>query len=116
GPAVLLARRRRPAGLVACPLGRRSGGQLPAGRVDDHPAVREERLRGQGADAGQEGARGGAGEPTRPGDEEGRAPVPLPLDELLRWWRLRGGGGEPDVLPQAGQPAHVVGGGPSRRA
>ena len=61
-----------------------------AGRLDDHPAVREERAVRPGQPLGlPEAARGGARLPPRAQVVEGEDPHPVPEHRLLRQRRLR---------------------------
>ena len=74
--------------------------QRRAGRLDDHPAVRQERARGAGrADAVPEAARGRARLPPDAPVVEGADPQHLPEHDLLRQRRLRDRGGRAHVLP-----------------
>ncbi len=69
------------------------------GRLDDHPAAREELLPGPEEDDRPEAARGGAGRRARSAVHEGPDPRDVPEQDLLRAGRLprdlrhRGGGG-----------------------
>ena len=90
GPPLLLARRRRLPGHRPRALpGRRRARRRP-GRVDDHPAVRQERAGRPGRPLGlPEAARGGAGLPPRTALVEAEDPDPVPEHDLLRQRRLR---------------------------
>ena len=117
GPVLLreprhLADRHRP-GLLEQPARRRH-----PGRVDDHPAVREERLPDAGADVHAQGQgvlhRGEA----RPPRRQGQDPRGLPEHHLLRPRRLRHRDGRADLLRQ-GRPSELTverGRGPRRRS
>ena len=73
---------------AVCP-GRRSPAR-PAGRLDDHPAVRQERARGAGQPNGlPEAPRGGARLPPRAPVVQGQDPHRVPELDLLRRGRLR---------------------------
>ena len=86
--------RHRPAAAAGHPLRRRC-----PGRLDDHPAVRQERARGAGQpDGPAEAARGGARLPDRAPVVEGQDPHQLPEQHLLRQRRLRDRGRRPHLL------------------
>ena len=99
GPALLRPPRRRfpghrPRRLSGHPL--RLG---PAGRLDDHPAVRQERTRGAGQpDRLPEAPRGGARLPPRAPVVEGQDPHRVPERDLLRRGRDRDRGGRAHLL------------------
>ena len=90
GPPLLHQRglrpaRHRPGALPGRPQPRRG-----AGRLDDHPAVRQERHRGpERPHAVHEAARGGAGLPPHAQVDQGADPAQLPQHDLLRLRRLR---------------------------
>ena len=113
GPALLLPRRRRRPGHDAGPARRPPRPRRVAGRLDDHPAAGEEHAHRRRALDQPQDPRGGAGQPARPPDGQGRHPLRVPVGHLPRRGRLRGGGGRRDLLPQAGQPAHAVRVGPA---
>ena len=99
GPALLRARGRGLQGHRP----RAAPGHAPperrAGRVDDHPAVREERARGPGQPVGvPEAARGGAGLPPRAQVAQAEGAHPVPEQRLLRQRRLRRRGGRAHLL------------------
>ena len=81
---------------------RRAGrhlGRRGAGRLDDHPAVRQERARGTGQPHRlPEAARGGARLPPRAPVVEGQDPHRLPQQDLLRRGRLRDRSRGPHLL------------------
>src|SRR6266566_7424161 len=102
GQALLRAPRRRPARDPPCPLGRRARRPNGAGWLDDHAAVRQERVHEQPAlDRAQaEGSR--ARLAARAALVEGPNPDRVPEHDLLRQRRLRGRAGGADVLPSRG--------------
>ena len=129
GPALLRAQRRR---LPGHRPGRLAGHHLRlggAGRLDDHPAVRQERARRAGQPHGvREAPRGGARLPPRAPVAQGQDPDRVPERDLLRRGRDRDRGRREDVLRlqpprlrrRAADPcacAHLlpVGGGDARR-
>ena len=89
GQALLRPRRDRRARRRASALGRRSEPGHRRGRLDDHAAVRQERLHPERADARTQGARGGARVAARGGVVEGPDPDRVPEHDLLRKRRLR---------------------------
>lgn len=122
GRALLPARGGRPQGHPARDEPQRAVGRDRAGRVDPHPAVREERLRGGG---GRRPGQGRAGHPADdrpqgPGAEvrdpgRGRArqeedPGELPQHHLLRAAGVRHRGRLPPVLLQVGEGPEAGGG------
>ena len=70
------------------------------GWLDDHPAVRQERVCPKRADDRPQGARGGARLAARAALVEGSDPARVPEHDLLRKRRLRDPAGRPDVLRQ----------------
>ena len=107
GPPLLPAQRR---GLQGHRAGAAPGHPQPArgpGRLDHHPAVREERAVGAGQPLGvPEAARGGARLPPRAQVVEAEDPHRVPQHRLLRERRLRRGVGRAHVLrprPGAGR-------------
>ena len=68
------------------------------GRLDDHPAAREEPLHGRRTDARSQAQRGLPGVAARRPALQGGDPHPLPEHGVLRTGRLRRAGGRPDVL------------------
>ena len=101
GQALLHQRRRRPARHRprAVPGRRRQAGG--PGRLDDRPAVRQERARRPGpADAVREAARGRAGLPHHAQVVQGEDPAQLPQLDLLRQRRLRHRVRRPHLLRQ----------------
>ena len=80
--------------------------QRPPGRVDDHPAVRQDPLPHQRAElpAQDQGSRRLAQDPERA--EQGRDPRGLPQHHLLRSRRVRRAGGGAGVLRQGRRAAH----------
>ncbi len=73
--------------------------ERPAGRLDDHRAVRQERARSRRQPHGAgEVPRGGARLQTREALVEGENPHRVPEHDLLRRGRLRDRGGRPDLL------------------
>ncbi len=117
GEQELLQRARYlPAGYRPGAVGERPRwGDLP-GRIDDHSAVRQERLSDAGAhllpqDEGDR-PRGQA----RPEVLQGRDPGVLPQHDLLRSWSVRHRGRVQDVLRQTGQEPDRGGGCGHRRA
>ena len=106
GPALLRARRRGLPGHRARPLPGPAPAQRRPGRLDDHPAVREERAVGPGRPHGvPEAARGGARLPPGAQVVEGQDPHAVPEHRLLRERRLRRGVGGARLLPGPGAPA-----------
>ena len=107
GPALLRAPRHRLPRASAAPLIQDVLSRLGrAGRLDDHPAVRQERARGPGQPHGApEAARGGARLPPRAPVVEGQDPHRVPELDLLRRGRLRDRGGRPDLLRLQTTPA-----------
>ena len=99
GRALLRAPRDRlPRHRSRPPAGHRLRGS-GAGRLDDHPAVRQERSRGTGQpDRAAEAARGSARLPDRAPVVEGQDPHQLSEQHLLRQRRIRGRGGGQDLL------------------
>ena len=96
-----------------------AGRALPGrrrGRLDDHAAVRQERLRPQPEDDRAQGARGGARLAARAGVAEGPHPPRVPEHDLLRQRRLRHPAGVADVLRQGRRPPHAARGRAARRA
>ncbi len=82
-------------------LGCRRQRRRHAGRLDDRPAVRQERpRRAEQPDGPREAARGGAGLPSHPQVEEEADPHRVPELDLLRQRRLRRRVGGPGVLRQ----------------
>ncbi len=73
--------------------------ERPAGRLDDHRAVRQERARSAGQpDRPREVPRGGARLPARAALEQGQDPHRVPEHDLLRRGRLRDRGGGAHLL------------------
>ena len=73
--------------------------RVGAGRLDDHPAVRQELARGAGRPhAVREAARGRAGLPPHAQVVQGADPAQLPQHDLLRQRRLRGRVRRPHLL------------------
>ena len=90
GPALLRAQGRRLPRHRARALDRTSPRRRRPGRVDDHPAVREERAGGAGRPLGApEAARGGARLSPRTALVEAEDPHPVPEHRLLRQRGLR---------------------------
>ena len=90
GQALLHQRRRRPARHRPRALPGRPGPEGGAGRLDDRPAVRQERARRPGPpDAVREAARGRDGLPPHAQVVEAEDPAQLPQLDLLRQRRLR---------------------------
>ena len=88
----------------------------PAGRLDDHPAVREERLPHLRAQHRPQGQGGGAGGEARAGAREGRDPRALPQHHLLRAGGLRRRRRRPGLLRQGRPGPRAAGGVLPRRA
>ena len=86
------------------------------GRLDDHAAVRQERLRPQPEDDRAQGARGGARLAARAALVEGPDPARVPEHDLLRQRRVRHPAGRADVLRQGRGPPHAPRGGAARGA
>ena len=100
GPPLLHQRGRRPARHRPRALPGRRAEEGRPGRLDDHPAVRQERARRPGrADAVPEAPRGRARLPPHAQVVEGEDPQQLPEHDLLRQRRLRDRGGRAHVLP-----------------
>ena len=90
GRPLLRKRRRRPARHRPRPGQRLPQRQRPAGRLDDHRAVRQERARSRRQPHGPgEVPRGGARLQTRQALEQGEDPHRVPEHDLLRRGRLR---------------------------
>ncbi len=99
GRALLRASRHRLHGHRSRPLPGRARRRRRAGRLDDHPAVRQERARGPEQPHGfPEAARGGAGVPHRAPVVQGQDPHRVPQRRLLRPGRLRHRGGRSHLL------------------
>ena len=98
GPALLPAPRDRRSrdhpGLLREPPGRDDRG----GRLDDHPAAREEPVHGRRPDARSQAERGLPRLAARGPALEGGDPHPLPEHRVLRTGGLRRAGRRPDVL------------------
>ncbi len=90
-------------------------GIVDAGRVDDHPAVREERLPHAGAILGPQGEGGAPGDQARDRRVEGRDPRGLPQHHLLRSRRVRRRGCGDRLLRGARQRADPRAGRGARR-
>ena len=87
--------------------GRRQG-RLAPGRLDDHPAVRQERARGAGQPHGlPEAARGGARLPPDAQVVEGQDPHRVPELDLLRQRRLRHRVGRARLLRRRPEPRRL---------
>ena len=99
GQALLRAPRRRPPRHGTRALGRRLAPRHRAGRLDDHAAVRQERLSDEPADRRPQADRGGARLAARAEVVEGQDPHRVPEHGLLRKRRLRRRAGEQDLLP-----------------
>ena len=99
GLALLRTQRRRLSGHRPRPGQGRAQPERPAGRLDDHRAVRQERARSrrQPHDPG-EVPRGGAGLQTRAPLDQGQDPHRVPEHDLLRRGRLRDRGRRPHLL------------------
>ena len=90
GQALLPEPRRRHRAASAARSRRRRRRRRRPGRLDDHPAVRQERARGAGqAHRVREAARGGAGLPPHAQVVEGEDPHRVPQRDLLRQRRVR---------------------------
>ena len=76
-------------GIMRALVGGRALAGRRRGRLDDHAAVRQERLRPQPEDDRAQGARGGPRLAARAGVAEGSDPARLPEHDLLRQRRLR---------------------------
>ena len=103
GQALLHQPRLRPARASRARCAQDVGaGGARAGRLDDHPAVRQGRARGAGQAHGlREAARGGARLPPHAQVVEGEDPHRVPQLDLLRQRRLRDRVGRARVLRQA---------------
>ena len=114
GPHLLQQQGHRPPGDRPGRVLQRPG-QLHPGRLDDHPAVRQDPLPQPGTDAVPQGQGGvplpeGAAAAVQVGDPRG-----LPEHHLLRSWRVRRAGRGQRLLRQAGQEADRPGGGDALR-
>ena len=89
GPGLLRARRHRPGRHRSRALPRHPGHGRHPGRLDDHPAVRQERLPHLRAQHRPQGEGGGARGEARARAQQGRDPRALPQHHLLRPRRLR---------------------------
>ena len=115
GPALLRAQRGRLPGHRPRRLAGRHLRLGSAGRLDDHPAVRQERARRAGQpDRVPEAARGGARLPPRAPVVEGQDPHRVPERDLLRRGRDRDRGGREDLLRATTTPAAARATRPSR--
>ena len=94
---------------------RRPADGADAGRLDDHPAVREERLHQGAAHAAAQARRGRARGPGREELEQGPHPHRVPEHRVLREPRLRRRGGRTDLLRHPRALAAAVAGGAARR-
>ena len=100
GPPLLRALRRRLHRHCACPVRERARQRGGAGRLDAHPAARQEPVPVLGA-LGHAQAQGGVpGLPARVALHQARDPEALPRPRLSRRRRLRRGGGVPVLLRQ----------------
>ena len=105
GQALLQQLGRRPARHRARVRAGHRPEALRAGRLDDRPAVRQERAAGPGQPHRlREAARGGARLPPHEEVVQGGHPHQLPQHDLLRQRRLRRRVGGADVLRQGPQP------------
>ncbi|CAA9251293.1 MAG: Multimodular transpeptidase-transglycosylase, partial [uncultured Acidimicrobiales bacterium] len=98
GPAVLRARRHQRAGHGPGAARERQRRRGRAGRLDDHPAARQERAGRLRAEPRAQGRGGGAGPAPRGPDDEGRDPRALPEHRVPRQQHLRRPGGRRAVL------------------
>ena len=114
GQALLRAPRRRPSRHGARALGRRHQPRHRAGRLDDHAAVRQERLPDEPEDDRPQALRGRARLAARAEVVEGPDPDRLPEHRLLRERRLRRRAGVAHLLPPPGRADEAGGGGPPR--
>ncbi len=106
GQALLRARGRGLPGHRARPLAGHPAPERRPGRLDDHPAVREERALGPGRPLGlPEAARGGARLPPRAQVVEGQGAHAVPEHRVLRERRLRRGVRRPHLLRGRDAPA-----------
>ena len=97
--ALLRAQRRRLPGHRPRPGQGHPQPERRPGRLDDHPAVRQERARSAGQPHGlREVPRGGARLPARAPLDQGQNPHRVPQHDLLRRGRLRDRGRRPHLL------------------
>ena len=115
GQAVLPAPRRRPPWHGPRGVGRRHAPRHGAGRLDDHPAARQERVPDEPEDDRPEAHRGGPRMAARAALVEGQDPDRVPQHRLLRERRVRRRAGLKGLLPPQ-RPLHEAGGsGAARR-
>ena len=107
GPALLRAQRHRRARSRARALAGRSPAGHRRGRLDDHAAVREERVHPQRADARAEGSRGRARVAARAALEQGPDPHRVPQHDLLRARGVRDPASGPRVLQEEREGPHA---------
>ena len=105
GPGLLQARRRRPRRHRRGRMGRHPQHGLDPGWLDDHPAVRQERLPHRRAHAVPQDEGGGAGGEARAEVLQAGDPRALPQHHLLRPWRLRRRRRVADVLRRSTWPS-----------
>ena len=114
GQALLRAPRRRRPRHGACALGRRHASRRRAGRLDDHAAVRQERLPDEQEVDRPQALRGGARLAARAEVDEGPDPHRVPEHDLPRQPRLRRRAGEPRLLQAQREDADPGRGRPAR--
>ena len=95
-----------PVGIVRALWANLRSDERAAGRLDDHPAVREERLPDPGAHHHPQGEGGGAGGEARARAPQAGDPHPLPQHHLLRPGCLRRRGRVAGLLRQVGRRPH----------
>ena len=100
GSALLRAQRHRRARRRARALAGRPPAGHRRGRLDDHAAVRQERVHPERADTRAQGARGGARLAARAALEQGSDPHRVPQHDLLRPRRVRHPAGGARVLQE----------------
>src|SRR5579862_1228871 len=115
GQAVLRAPRRRPARDGACGLGGRHAPRCGPGGLDDHPAVRQERLPDEPEVDRPQARRGCARVAAGAEMDEGPDPERVPQYRVLREPGVRRRAGVADLLPPQRCEARARGGGAPRR-